>query len=329
MSSQTKRIINKSLKKVKDKYNILTFDTHERSQTQMCKTGHNFYCFSYDGAKEWDSNFSKRPDNYYRLPKNSLVNYVDFDFILSHSKFGQFQASHQINNHLRLPVVSLEHTLPIPSWPTEQTESFKKMIGDINIFISQYSVERWSMNCDAKVIKHSVDSNLFCPGEGERKNHVLSVANDFINRDYCLNYKGWKRVTEGFPVRVVGDTPGLSEAAKDVSELVSEYQTSSIFFNSSTISPVPTSLLEAMSCGCAVVSTATCMIPEVIEHGVNGFISNNEEELKNYIQQLINDPQLAAKMGDAARKTVVEDFSEQKFINNWNEIFDLAYRMKK
>tara|TARA_R100000482_G_C5069935_1_gene121034 strand:- start:496 stop:711 length:216 start_codon:yes stop_codon:yes gene_type:complete len=71
------------------------------------------------------------------------------------------------------------------------------------------------------------------------------------------------------------------------------------------------------------------MIPEVIEHGVNGFISNNEEELKNYIQQLINDPQLAAKMGDAARKTVVEDFSEQKFINNWNEIFDLAYRMKK
>ena len=146
---------------------------------------------------------------------------------------------------------------------------------------------------------------------------------------YCLNYKGWKRVTEGFPVRVVGDTPGLSEAAKDVSELVSEYQTSSIFFNSSTISPVPTSLLEAMSCGCAVVSTATCMIPEVIEHGVNGFISNNEEELKNYIQQLINDPQLAAKMGDAARKTVVEDFSEQKFINNWNEIFDLAYRMKK
>ena len=159
--------------------------------------------------------------------------------------------------------------------------------------------------------------------------NFLSVANDFINRDYCLNYKGWKRVTEGLPVRVVGDTPGLSEAAKDVSELVTEYQTSSVFFNSSTISPVPTSLIEAMSCGCAVVSTATCMIPEIIENGVNGFISNDEEELQSYIRQLLDDPSLAAKMGHAARQTVIEKFSEESFINNWNEIFDLAYRMKK
>lgn len=328
MSSQTKRIINKSTAK-KDKYNILTFDTHERYQTQLCKTGHDFYCFTYDGAKEWDSNFSQRPDNYYRLPKNSIVNYVDFDFILSQSKFGQFQASHQINTYLQLPIVSLEHTLPIPSWPTEQTESFKKMIGDINVYISEYSAGYWDMDCNKSIIKHSVDSKLFCPGEGERQNHVLSVANDFINRDYCLNYQGWKRVTEGLPVRIIGDTPGLSEAAKDVSELVKEYQTSSVFFNSSTISPVPTSLLEAMSCGCAVVSTATCMIPEVIENGVNGFISNDEEELKGYIKQLLDDPRLTAKMGNAARNTIIEKFSEETFINNWNEVFDLAYRMKK
>jgi glycosyltransferase involved in cell wall biosynthesis len=203
------------------------------------------------------------------------------------------------------------------------------MIGDVNVYISEYSADYWNMNCDRKVITHSADTELFHPGEWERKNHVLSVANDFINRDYCLNYEGWKRVTEGFPVRVVGDTPGLSEAAKDVSELVKEYQTSSIFFNSSTISPVPTSLVEAMCCGCAIVSTATCMIPEIIENGVNGFISNDEEELKGYIKQLLDDPSLAAKMGNAARKTAIEKFSEQKFINEWNELFDLAYRMKK
>lgn len=328
MSNQTRSIINKATLK-KDKFNILTFDTHERYQSQLCKTGHNFYSFRYDNCKVWDDDYAKKPDNYYILPNNSIFGWIDFDFILSQSKFGQFQVSQNINQQLRLPVVSLEHTLPIPNWPEQQTETFRQMRGDLNVFISEYSAKQWDVSQDYNVIKHSVDSKLFDPGEWERKNQVLSVANDFINRDYCLNYQGWKRVTEGLPVRVVGDTPGLSEAAKDVSELVKEYQTSSVFFNSSTISPVPTSLLEAMSCGCAVVSTATCMIPEVIENGVNGFISNDEEELKGYIKQLLDDPSLAAKMGHAARKTIVEKFSEKSFINNWNEIFDLAYRMKK
>jgi glycosyltransferase involved in cell wall biosynthesis len=328
VSNQTRSIINKATLK-KDKFNILTFDTHERYQSQLCKTGHNFYSFRYDNCKVWDDDYAKKPDNYYILPNNSIFGWIDFDFILSQSKFGQFQVSQNINQQLRLPVVSLEHTLPIPNWPEQQTETFRQMRGDLNVFISEYSAKQWDVSQDYNVIKHSVDSKLFDPGEWERKNQVLSVANDFINRDYCLNYQGWKRVTEGLPVRVVGDTPGLSEAAKDVSELVKEYQTSSVFFNSSTISPVPTSLLEAMSCGCAVVSTATCMIPEVIENGVNGFISNDEEELKGYIKQLLDDPSLAAKMGHAARKTIVEKFSEKSFINNWNEIFDLAYRMKK
>ena len=157
----------------------------------------------------------------------------------------------------------------------------------------------------------------------------LSVVNDFVNRDYCCNYSGWKRITEGLPVKLVGNTPGLSKPAKDIHELASEYQEASVFLNTSTVSPVPTSLLEAMSCGCAVVSTATCMIPEIIKNGVNGYISNNEQDLRGYTKELLEDPSLAAKMGQAARETILEKFSEDKFINNWNEVFDLAYGMKK
>tara|TARA_Y100000004_G_scaffold129626_1_gene146150 strand:- start:266 stop:481 length:216 start_codon:yes stop_codon:yes gene_type:complete len=71
------------------------------------------------------------------------------------------------------------------------------------------------------------------------------------------------------------------------------------------------------------------MIPEIIENGVNGYISNNEEDLKNYTKELLEDPSLAAKIGEAARQTVLEKFSQQKFIDNWNEVFDLAYGMKK
>ena len=328
MSSQTASIISKATQK-KDKYNILTFDTHERYQFQQAKTGHNFFSFRYDGCKEWDKNYSELPENYYVMPKNSIITAIDFDFILSHSKFGQFQAAYSINERLGLPIVSLEHTLPISNWPESQLNSFRSMTGNINVFISEYSANKWNMNCDNRVIHHSVDTELFKPSDIEKNGKTLSVVNDFVNRDYCCNYSGWQRITEGLPVRLVGNTPGLSEPAKDIHELVSEYQQASVFLNTSTVSPVPTSLLEAMSCGCAVVSTATCMIPEIINNGVNGYISNNEEDLKGYIKELLDDPSLAVKMGQAARETILEKFSEDKFIDNWNQVFDLAYGMKK
>lgn len=328
MSSQTASIISKATQN-KKKFNILTFDTHERYQTQQCKTGHNFFSFQYDGCKEWDKNYAQVPSNYFQLPKNTLAGGIDFDFILSHSKFGQFQMAYKINQSLRLPMISLEHTLPIPNWPQNQLDGFRSMTGDINVFISEYSTGKWNMNCDNRVIHHSVDTKSFKPSEVERKSHVLSVANDFINRDYCLNYSGWQRITKDLPVRVVGNTPGLSEAAKDTDDLIREYQESSVFLNTSTISPVPMSLLEAMSCGCAVVSTATCMIPEIIENGINGYLSNDENELRSYTEELLSNQDLCKSMGEKARQTIIDRFSEENFINNWNETFDLAYRMKK
>tara|TARA_Y100001951_G_C11240837_1_gene240391 strand:- start:630 stop:860 length:231 start_codon:yes stop_codon:yes gene_type:complete len=62
------------------------------------------------------------------------------------------------------------------------------------------------------------------------------------------------------------------------------------------------------------------MIPEIIEHGVNGFISNEESELKEFLATLLNDESLAQKMGEKARETVVEKFAEEKFIQEWDAI---------
>ena len=75
MSSQTVSIINSATQK-KDKYNILTFDTHERYQCQQAKTGHNFFSFRYDGCKEWDTNYSEIPENYYIMPTDHFAKKV-------------------------------------------------------------------------------------------------------------------------------------------------------------------------------------------------------------------------------------------------------------
>ena len=45
-----KKIIQQCNSSPREKYNILTFPTHERYETQLCKTGHNFF-FQYGWAK--------------------------------------------------------------------------------------------------------------------------------------------------------------------------------------------------------------------------------------------------------------------------------------
>lgn len=313
----------------KRKYNILTFNTHERYQTQNAKTGHNFYAFNYEGGKDWYDGHGLMPENYYQLPKNSMYPGIVFDFIFVNSKFGQFQTAMQINQKLQLPILVLEHTLPLPHWPDEQLNAFKQMQGDVNVFITEYSQREWGI--PGEVVLHSIDTDLFCPaGKGfDISNEVLTVAHDFVNRDYALNYKGWERITKDLPRVVVGDTPGLSKQSESVEDLIRSYQAASIYINPSTLSPVPTSMLEAMSCGCAVVSTSTCEIPNIIKHGVNGFISNDEGELRSYVKMLLEEPELARMMGKAARETIKQKFSEERYISEWNSIFDTVAKVRK
>jgi glycosyltransferase involved in cell wall biosynthesis len=312
--------------KKKEKYNILTFPTHERYETQLAKTGHNFYSFHMKGSKKWNRDQLETPQNYHILPEGEVCDYIKYDFILSQSKFWQFQAASQIKNGLNIPIISLEHTIPTPQTMTkQQTEMMKNMLGDVNVFISDYSRNQWQISYNATVIHHGIDSETFAPKDIEKDYEVLTVANDFVNRDYCLNYSGWKRVTNNLKTHLIGNTPGLSESAKSTEDLVDGYNKTKVYFNSSTLSPIPTSLLEAMSCGCAVVSTATCMIPEIIRNGENGFISNDETELKSYIQNLLEDSELRKTVGENARKTIVEKFSQKTFIEKWNKVFDATY----
>ena len=313
-----------------EKYNILTFAAHERYQSQLAKTGHNFYLFQSDGVKNWNNDYAPLPDNHYILPRETLYKGLSFDMILSHSKFGQFQMSELINKNLGLPIISLEHTVPTPNLKQEWLDEIKNMTGDIDVFISEYSKGVWDLNTDEyEIVHHSVDTETFKPRSIEKKPYVLSVVNDFVNRDYCCNYSGWVRITEGLDTRLVGDNGDIGSPASSVDDLVNEYNSAQVFLNTSTFSPIPSVVLEAMACGSAVVSTATCMIPEIIEHGVNGMISNDESELRSYIEQLLSDKDLREKIGKAARETILKKFTEESFLNNWNKIFAKAYEVSK
>jgi glycosyltransferase involved in cell wall biosynthesis len=78
--------------------------------------------------------------------------------------------------------------------------------------------------------------------------------------------------------------------------------------------------MEAMACGCAIISTNNCMIPEVIEHGYNGLLSNDPDELTSYCELLLNKPEFARRLGNNAMLTILEKYNMQNFIDNWNTL---------
>ena len=64
------------------------------------------------------------------------------------------------------------------------------------------------------------------------------------------------------------------------------------------------SLLEAMSCGCAIVGSRGMPVEEVITHGVDGVLVNHDqpEELADRIQRLLLKPEMRERLGAAARQ---------------------------
>lgn len=319
-------ILRQSTKKNNEPFRILTAPTHEALETNLCKSNAVFYGLNHEGFKTWNPKYRPLPPNY--IPIDSLPEGVDFDLVLSQNKFGQYQALSQIAKQLHLPLISLEHTLPVPFWNQEMRDNCRNMRGDLNVFISDFSIREWGfseLDPTVRVVKHGIDTEMFKPDKSKEKEGVIfSCVNDWINRDWCCGYKIWENIItmgEHLPYRVMGDTPGLSLPAKSTDELIDAYQTSRIFLNTSTVSPIPTVLLEAMSSGVACISTATCMIPEVIEHGVNGLMSNNPKELRKYCELLLKDNEYVEFLGNNARKTIVEKFNANRFAQDWNDLF--------
>lgn len=71
--------------------------------------------------------------------------------------------------------------------------------------------------------------------------------------------------------------------------------------------------VEAMAWGCVPVVVNRGGQPEIVRHGIDGFLWDTLEELEHYTRLLINDEDLRAKMSNSARSRA-QDFGKQRFV---------------
>jgi glycosyltransferase involved in cell wall biosynthesis len=88
--------------------------------------------------------------------------------------------------------------------------------------------------------------------------------------------------------------------------------------------PFPLVILEAMRAGCAVVASGHGGAPEMIEHGRSGLLvpPGDASALAEAIGSLVGDPPLRSRLGAAARERVATEFTNERFLDGLERIYE-------
>lgn len=97
-----------------------------------------------------------------------------------------------------------------------------------------------------------------------------------------------------------------------------------IYVCSSIKEGLPYTILEAMKAGLPIISTDVGAIPEIITDGKNGLLvePKKPEQLVEKIKYLIDNTDIAKKLGEQAKKDVAEKFSLERMLKETEKIYE-------
>lgn len=115
-------------------------------------------------------------------------------------------------------------------------------------------------------------------------------------------------------------------------QVIAAYAGASVYVQPSRIAAdgdrdgIPNVLLEAMAIGLPVIASRVSGIPELIEHGVNGWLVDADQPaaLADAIAKLLDEPALAAQLTQRARASVVAGFDNDRNLLQLQRLFKEA-----
>jgi glycosyltransferase involved in cell wall biosynthesis len=96
-----------------------------------------------------------------------------------------------------------------------------------------------------------------------------------------------------------------------------------IFVLPSNMEALGTAILEAESCGIPAIGSRVGGIPECIKENETGllFETENIEELREKLTELINNPEKREKFGKSARELIIKNFSTSKMVEDTKTLY--------
>lgn len=259
------------------------------------------------------------------------VHTLDLDIILYQSTKNYLVDQFDILSprQRQLPRIYLEHNTPRP-----QAVDTRHPVDDpacLLVHVTHYNRLMWDNGrTPTRVIEHSValDPALRYQGKLARG---LTVVNCMQRRPRIAGLDLFQRARAQVPLDLAGmeteELAGLGDLPyQQLHARMAEYR---FLFSPIRYTSLPLAVIEAMTIGLPVVALATTELPTVIEHGKNGYISCDLDELISHMRRLVADPLEAGRLGEQARETARTRFGLKRFVDDWNAAFAQAIALAR
>jgi glycosyltransferase involved in cell wall biosynthesis len=190
-------------------------------------------------------------------------------------------------------------------------------------------------------IPNGIDPDRFTPAQ--KKSHRIKIL--IVNRNFQDPHKGFSIVREALnlaeasevDLTFVGSNSGWAIAQlkkgyrtrdlgyiADRKRMAQLYGKSHIFLFASPAENFPCVILEAMASGCCVVATPSGGVIEQITDGESGFLAAeiSGSALANALDRALRLQDGVSMIGENARRTVIEKFSEDAMIDAHIRLYD-------
>jgi glycosyltransferase involved in cell wall biosynthesis len=212
--------------------------------------------------------------------------------------------------------------------------------------VQQLLTDGMSAAVSSEVVYNGTDPSVFVPSPMQEKTpNILIVGNLLAGKGHELVLRALARVQDSHPelqCRIIGegaDRERFASLAKELgisdrvhflgrrsrSEVAEAMRSCTVFALPSRYEGLGCVYLEAMASGKPVIACRGQGIDEIIQHGSNGWLVpvDGLEELVQALQALLTNAELRARIGQAARQTILDKLTlahqAQSLLNIYQE----------
>jgi hypothetical protein len=188
------------------------------------------------------------------------------------------------------------------------------------------------------LIRFYKDPNDYGPWNGEQKK-VITFGQSMEQRNAACNYDLFQNVTAPFDRHLFGPgNEGKNWTTGKVSyeRLKEEMCNNRAYFYTGTHPASYTlNFIEAWMTGIPIVGIGPSYgnasyfpgvylyeVNELIDNKINGFISDDPQQLRYYISELLNNHSLAQQISNAGRKKAIEIFGKETIKSQWENFLN-------
>ncbi len=339
---------------------ILTYRWHVPHQYELYKTPQDFFLVTGAGTpftNHWEYGQRPLPANA-KFINIQDVNESEFDLAILH--FDENVLNYENTNNIigqdwganfrwfmeniHLPKVAICHGTPqfygqyTPGYDKPDLmqvieysrQNLVNYLGDILVICNSYQAQsEWGFK-NSKVIWHGFDPTEFMPATYERG--ILSPSGQLVtSRPHYRGLFIYDQVfSDSYPMQYLPENLKVPEPDMNYTEnlyAIAKYKNYintirkfSVYFNPTQRSPMPRARCEPMMCGVVTVNAHNHDVDLFIKNGVNGFYSNDPNELRDMLLFLMKNPSNTRKIGAEARNTAINIFNHERYLSEWQQI---------